>query len=154
MNPKIILCLALVLSGVSVFALAYSLQIKPGDPHPDIIIRSWSLPGDEMRSFQVFVMPDTNNQNQFFEGRLEVNATNNHIASCPIAALNVTTNSLNPIEREYFRLFKLPAGAKVFRFEVATNFLDSSKFLLGYDDFSEWFYLRDFATNSSNAGTK
>jgi hypothetical protein len=154
MKPKIFFCLALVLSGISAFALVYSYQITPDGQHPDIIIHSWSLPGDETRSYQVFVMPDTNNQNQFIEGRLELKDGDRLLASCPIAALNIIKNPVNPIDRAYFRILKLPVGAKVFRFEVATNLLDSSIFILGHDDLSKWFYLRDYATNSSSAETK
>jgi hypothetical protein len=141
MKPKLILCLALVLSGMSDFAFAFSLQIKPGDPHPDIVIHSWCLPSDEIRSYMVFVMPDTNYQNHVIGGRLELKDGDKRLASCPIAALNVIKNPLNPIDRQLFRLIKPPVGAKVFRFEVATNLLNSSIFLLGRDDgSSNWFF--------------
>jgi hypothetical protein len=138
MKAKSILCLAVVLSGLSVFALASSFQIRPGNPHPDIRIQS------RAGIYQVVLLPTTNWVPEQLEGRLFLRDGDKQLASCPVAGVVVTKALIRSPLGEAYR--KLPVGAKVFGFEVATNLLASSTFSFDYEGGSndQWFYLKDF----------
>ncbi len=153
MNPKPILCAALILSCLcTAFALAYSIQLKPDAPHGGILI--WSKSNDGICSFNVVLLPETNSPSQ---GWLELNNGTNRVAACPleVALLSENPNGWGSMEKcEYYRAmtnrFSRPLnGARVFKFEVATNLLERSTFSIGESSggssFSQWFYLRDFA---------
>jgi hypothetical protein len=140
MKPKLLLCLALVLNGVSAFSLAFSLQIKPGNPHSDFRIQSSS------GNYQVVLLPSTNMLPEIHEGLLDVRDGDKPLASCSVAGVMVTKDLLESAKGEAY--LKFPIGAKVFKFQVATNLLVSSKFsIYSWDTGSsdeEWFYLKDF----------
>jgi hypothetical protein len=141
-KPKLILCLALVLSGIyTAFALAFSLQIKLGDLHSGIRIQSSS------GNYQVVLLPSTNMIPEIYEGLLDVRDGNKQLAHCSVAGVMVTKDILQSAKGEAY--LKFPIGAKVFKFQVATNLLISSKFSIYHRDTgsssSEWFYLKDFS---------
>jgi hypothetical protein len=156
MKHKIILCLALVLSGTTVFAFIASDQIKRGDPHPGMLIRSGLDSGS--RCFWVIVLPQKNYSISFLKGELEINDGTNHLASCQVEGAtmwDVPANSRGGLEQsEQYRAmtnwFSRPLnGARLFQFQVAKNLLASSTFSVGEYSMgtgsSTWFYLKDFS---------
>jgi hypothetical protein len=157
MKPKIVLCLTLVLSGIyTAYALAFSLQIKPGEPHPDILIQSGLTAG--YCNFCVVLLPQTNFPISILQGDLEINDGTNRLASCPVNGIMLsdvfTKGWGGPEKNEYYRvmtnrLSRSLNGARIFNFQVATNLLVSSTFRVGDygggSSFSQWFYLKDFS---------
>jgi hypothetical protein len=158
MKPKLLLGLALVLSSVSVFALAFSIQLKPAamSQHPDILIRSGLAAG--CRNYCVVVLPQTEFPISALKGNLEINDGTNHLASCPVDGITlseVSAKGWGSMEKnEYYRAmtnrFSRPLnGARAFNFQVATNLLADSTFSVGESSggsaSSRWFYLKDFS---------
>jgi hypothetical protein len=130
MKLKLILGLALVLSSVSVFALAYSIQLKPAtmSQHRDILIRSVLDAG--CHHYCVVLLPQTEFPISALKGNLEINDGTNRLASCPVDGITlseVPAKGWGGMEKnEYYRamtnLFKRPLnGARIFNFQVATN---------------------------------
>lgn len=157
-KSKITPCLALVLSSVSVFALAYSIQLKPAamNQHPDILIRSGLAAG--CRNYCVVLLPQTEFPISVLKGDLEINDGTNRLASCPVDGITlseVSAKGWSGMEKnEYYRAmtnrFSRPLnGARIFNFQVATNLLASSTFSVGESSggsaSSRWFYLKDFS---------
>jgi hypothetical protein len=157
MKPKLLLCLALVLSSVcTAFALAYAIQLKPAEmsQHPDILIRSALTAGD--RNYLVVLLPRTNFPISRLQGRLEVKDADKHLASCCVVGITLSDalgSGFDAYGYEFYKVmtnrFSRPLnGARVFTFEVATNLLVSSKFAVGDNNestASRWFYLKDFS---------
>jgi hypothetical protein len=157
MKPKLLLGLALVLSGVyTAFALAYIIQLKPAEmkQHPDILIRS-ALQADS-RNYCVVLLPQPNFPISTLQCRLEVVDAGRHLASCPVDGITLSDVPASGwggvFKNEYYRVmtnrFSRPLnGARVFTFEVATNLLALSTFNVGEfgePSVSRWFYLGDF----------
>ncbi|HEX5397634.1 MAG TPA: hypothetical protein VFY06_01110 [Verrucomicrobiae bacterium] len=160
MKSKLLLCLALVLSGIyTAFALAYFVQLKPAEMglYPNILIRSKSDFNTGYRIFWVVILPQNNFPNANSQGSLEIYDQTNRLASCPIDG--IILSDVQPkgwagiYKTEHYmamtNLFSKPLnGAKLFTFQVATNLLVTSVFtLLDRDDTSDtrWFYLIDFS---------
>jgi hypothetical protein len=160
MKPKLLLCLALVLSGIyTAFALAYFVQLKPAELglYPNILIRSKLDFNTGYRNFWVVILPQKDFPNANSQGSLELYDQTNRLASCPIDGIilsDVQTKSWDGVNKteQYMamtNLFSKPlSGAKLFTFQVATNLLAASTFtLLDRDEPSDtrWFYLKDFS---------
>ena len=142
MKPKIILCLALVLSGgLSAYGLSVSIHVLPNSP-PD-----WNLPVSVQvrdaafgKHFTVFLKDVGIDSDEFVTGQLEVSSEDNQIASCPLEK-------------------KWKTNGVQFEFTVAAANLQASKFrvfIMGHigkqpmPDFTAyWFYLRDFSTGTA-----
>jgi len=160
MKPKLILCLALVLSGIyTAFALAYFVQLKPAEKrlYPNILIQSKLNFDTRYRNFWVVILPQNNFPNANSQSRLEICDRTNRLASCPIAGVilsDVQTKGWDGFNKtEHYmamtNLFSKPLdGARLFTFQIATNLLEASVFTLwDRDDPSDtrWFYLKDFS---------
>jgi len=141
MKPKLLLCLALVLSANLAFAVSVEIHVLPNSP-PD-----WNLPvsvkvadADFGKHFVVFYKADKTNDDEFVGAQLDVCSENEQIASCPVAK-EWTTNGVQ------------------FEFTVSASNLLASKFSVSelahvgkqpMPAFTAyWFYLRDFATNNA-----
>ena len=156
MKTKLILCIALVLSGIyTAFALAYSIQLKPTEmkQHPDILIRSSEL-ADGNRNYLVVLLPQPNFSISTLQGQLEIIDAGKHLASCSVEGITLSdvpaSGSGGGYKNEYYRAmtnrFSRPLnGARVFKFQVATNLLALSTFNVGDWGGSSWFYLKDFS---------
>jgi len=158
MKPKLLLGLALVLSSISVFALAYSIRLKPAamSLHPDILIRSGLAAG--CRTYCVVLLPQTEFPISVLSGDLEINDGTNRLASCPVDGITlseVSAKGWSGMEKnEYYRAmtnrFSRPLnGARIFNFQVAANLLAASTFRVGESSggsaSSRWFYLKDYS---------
>ena len=157
MKNKLILSSAIVLGSIgTAIALAYSIQLKSNDAHGGILI--WSKSNDSICSFDVVLLTETN---PLFQGRLELKNGTNLVATCSVEGTLLSDNPQKGWGRmeklEYYKAmtnrFSRPLnGARVFKFDVATNLLERSTFTLGESSggssFSQWFYLKDFANQN------
>ena len=141
MKPKIILCLALVLSANLVFASSVEIHVLPNSP-PD-----WNVPvsvqvrdADFGKHFTVFLKDIGIDSDEFVGAQLEVSSEDNQIASCQLEK-KWTTNGVQ------------------FDFTVSAAYVQASKFRvsilahIGKQPMpaftAYWFYLRDFETNNA-----
>ena len=156
----IIICLALVLSGIySAFALAYFVQLKPTEMglYSNILIQSKLGIDTRYLIYWVALLPQKDFPNSSSRGSLEIHDQTNRLASCPIDGITLSDGKTkgwgSAYKAEYYRAmtnrFSRPLdGAKLFTFQVATNLLATSKFTLWDRDEpseSRWFYLKDFS---------
>jgi hypothetical protein len=160
MKPKLILCLALVLSGIyTAFALANFVRLKPDEMklYPNILIQSKLDFNTRYQNFWVVILPHNNFPNVNSQSSLEIYDGTNRLASCPIDGIiltNVQTKGWGGMYKtKYYmamtnRFSKPLNGAELFTFQIATNYLATSQFILvDRDDPSDtrWFYLKDFS---------
>jgi hypothetical protein len=130
MNSKLLLCLALVLSGIFATQHAYGyvaeIQIKPANLKTDysfLKIKTVRLgfTNDRVVLFTVVVTPkDKRQQSEHFEGNLGINDTNGYIASTSVQARagGFTEDIPKPLRGKCI----------VFQFTVAAKYLETSEF--------------------------
>jgi hypothetical protein len=140
-KPKLILCLALVLSANSVFASSVNLHVLPNPP-PD-----WNVPvsvqltdADFGKHFTVFLKDIGADSDEFIGAQLEVSSEDNQIASCPVGK-KWTTNGVQ------FEFTVSAAYVQASRFRVAILSHRGKQPMPSFTAY--WFYLRDFATNNA-----
>jgi hypothetical protein len=143
MKPKLILCLALVLSGLFPALLARAsvefFQISPTNVF-DSPISVQVTNVDSGERFTIFYKTNETTSDKFLHAQLEISDGKNKISSTPVEK-TWTTN-----------------GVK-FEFTVSAAYLTTSKFTvteeghvreIGMPGFANWwFYLRDFVANTS-----
>jgi hypothetical protein len=141
MKPKLILCLALVLSANLAFAFSVDTHVLPNAPS------DWNLPVSVQvtntnwgKHFTVFLKNVGIDSDEFVGAQLQVSSEDDRIASCSVEK-KWTTNGVQ------------------FEFTVSAAYVLASKFrvsVIGHrgkqpePNFTAyWFYLRDFATNNA-----
>jgi hypothetical protein len=141
MKPKLILCLALVLSANLVFAFSVNIHVLPNPP-PD-----WNVPvsvqvtdPNLVKHFTVFLKDIGTDSDEFVGAQLEVSSEDNQIASCPVEK-KWTTNGVQ------FEFTVSAAYVQASRFRVAIMAHRGKQPMPSYTAY--WFYLRDFATNNA-----
>jgi hypothetical protein len=160
MNSKLLLCTALLVASVgSAFALAMFAQLTPANLGSLALIKSKPVIGrDKFREYFVVLLPQKGNDllPSNWTGNLELNDGTNRLASCNVDGVLLSDHPgkswHGAMESERYwamtNMFSRPlGGAKVFRFEVATNLLATSRFAM-YDrddsSYTVWFTLNDF----------
>ena len=137
MKPKLILCLALVLSGVFASQRAYGyvaeIQINHANLKADFSFLKIktvhiNLTNDEVVFFTVMVIPKDKQQSERFEGHLEINdasikGSHKVIAYTLVEARKLTDGTIiEEIPKQ------LRAKCVVFQFSVAVKYLETSEF--------------------------
>jgi hypothetical protein len=142
MNPKLLLCLALVCSANLAFAESVSIRVPPNPP-PD-----WNLPVSVHETdayfgkhFTVFLKNIGIDSDEFVGAHLEVCSEDNQIASCPVEK-KWTTNGVQ------FELTVSAAYVQASRFRVGILDHRGKQPMPAYTAY--WFYLRDFVTNNAS----
>jgi len=138
MKPKLILCLALVLSKNLVFASSMEIHVLP--KYSDVPVSVQVTDADFGKHFTVFLKDIGIDSDEFVGAQLEVSSEDDQVASCPLEK-KWTTNGV------------------LFEFTVSAAYVQASKFrvsILAHRGkqpmpafTAYWFYLRDFATNNA-----
>jgi hypothetical protein len=141
MKPKIIFCLALILSANLVFASSVEIHVLPNSP-PD-----WNLPvsvqmkdADFGKHFTIFLKDIGIDSDEFVGAQLEVSSEDNQIASCPLEK-KWTTNGVQ------FEFTVSAANVQASKFRVSILAHIGKQPMPAFTAY--WFYLRDFATNNA-----
>ena len=156
-----LLCAILLLGTVgSAFALALFVKLTPAHPDPRVLIHSelekWC---ENRRVFIVVLLPQKENDLEpaCWNGTLELKEGTNFLASCNVDGIMLSDTPIKgwrgAMESHVYNLmtnrFSRPLrGAKLFRFEVATNLLNYSGFALSDRDSPDYtlsFDLKDFS---------
>jgi len=141
MNPKILLCLALVLSGglfgfftpQCAYGYVAEIHLNHSDLKTDFSFLKiqtvrLNFTNDEMVAFTVVVMPKDKHLPENFHGRLDINdagikGSHNSIANMSVRAFKLTGGTImNEIPKP------LRAKCVVFYFSVAAKYLEASEF--------------------------
>ncbi len=142
MKPKLILCLALVLSANLVLASSVEIHVLPNLP-PD-----WNVPvsvqvadADFGKHLTVFLKGYGIDSDEFLHAQLEVSSEDDQIVSCPLEK-KWTTNGVQ------FEFTVSAANVQASKLRISELAHIGKQPMPSFTAY--WFYLRDFVTNNAS----